>query len=514
LTHEDFLLLNPNTLTCPVFRSERDAELTKKLYRAAPILINDSQTDGNPWDISFSQGLFNMTSDSGLFADAPGAGLLPLYEAKLTHQFDHRWATYMPDGSTRDLTGAEKADPSRTTTPQHWVNQAEVERRLQAKDWARGWLMGWRDVALRSVERTVIASVIPRVGVGHKMPLFMLGSAVTPQQSAALLANLSVLALDFAARQKIGGTTLSYFYLKQFPILPPERYTATDLAFIVPRVLELTYTAHDLKAWAQDLDFEGAPFTFDPARRAEIRGELDAYYARLYDLQEDELRYILDPADVMGADYPSETFRVLKNREMKEFGEYRSQRLVLREFRRMALADANGQPYTSLLNPPPGVQALPSYSAHGVIQDETDAHLAGLLLTLIEQGQRFPRRVLNDVFVLAGQTDLHERLLDAQGLALLRSFMLSHTGIFDSARVAGNRVHAWLRHFETRGVIRLISAGDLVERVVTVPLPAEVRVSAQTAPVATLLASAAKQAFAALAPTADTQAATPSMKQA
>ena len=43
----------------------------------------------------------------------------------------------------------------------------------------------------------------------------------------------------------------------------------------------------------------------------------------------EELRYILDPSDVMGPDYPSETFRVLKNNEMKEFGEYRTQRLVL-----------------------------------------------------------------------------------------------------------------------------------------------------------------------------------------
>ncbi|MEO5362861.1 MAG: hypothetical protein H7838_04475 [Magnetococcus sp. DMHC-8] len=52
-------------------------------------------------------------------------------------------------------------------------------------------------------------------------------------------------------------------------------------------------------------------------------------YARLYALTRDELRYILDPADVMGADYPSETFRGLKNNEMKEFGEYRTARLVL-----------------------------------------------------------------------------------------------------------------------------------------------------------------------------------------
>lgn len=31
----------------------------------------------------------------------------------------------------------------------------------------------------------------------------------------------------------------------------------------------------------------------------------------------------------MGEDYPSETFRVLKNKERREFGEYRTQRLVL-----------------------------------------------------------------------------------------------------------------------------------------------------------------------------------------
>ena len=71
------------------------------------------------------------------------------------------------------------------------------------------------------------------------------------------------------------------------------------------------------------------PFPFNPDRRARLRAELDARYARLYGLTRDELRYILDPKDVMGEDYPSETFRVLKNREMAEFGEYRTGRLVL-----------------------------------------------------------------------------------------------------------------------------------------------------------------------------------------
>src|SRR5690606_12987326 len=57
--------------------------------------------------------------------------------------------------------------------------------------------------------------------------------------------------------------------------------------------------------------------------------ELDAYYARLYGLSRDELRYILDPADIYGPEFPGETFRVLKEKEIKQYGEYRTQRLVL-----------------------------------------------------------------------------------------------------------------------------------------------------------------------------------------
>lgn len=122
---------------------------------------------------------------------------------------------------------------------------------------------------------------------------------------------------------------MTFGYYKQFPVLPAEHYTDADLTFIVPRVLELTYTANDLSGWAQDLGYGGEPFPFDADRRATLRAELDAWYAKLYGLTRDELRYILDPIDIMGADYPSETFRVLKDKERKEFGEYRTQRLVL-----------------------------------------------------------------------------------------------------------------------------------------------------------------------------------------
>lgn len=356
LTPDEFRLINPNTLTCPVFRSERDAELTKKLYRSAPVLIRDAVMIGegkqareveaarNPWGISFLA-MLHMSNDSHLFKDQPAPDRLPLYEAKLIHQFDHRWATYMADGSSRDVSSAEKADPGFSITPRYWVDRAEVQERLckRSRDgrviwqWQRDWLMGWRDICRATDERTVIASVVPLSGVGNQMPLMLFPEAVFGKNMGALLGNLSALVFDFVARHKTGGTHMNYFIYKQLPVLPPNSYTEADLEFIVPRVLELTYTSHDLAGWARDLGHEGPPFVFDPDRRAILRAELDAYYARLYGLTEDELRYILDPADVMGDDYPSETFRVLKDKEIRDFGEYRTRRLVMEAWGKLDL---------------------------------------------------------------------------------------------------------------------------------------------------------------------------------
>ena len=361
LTPEEFALLNPNTRTCPVFRSQADAELTKKIYARVPVLWDETRPDGNPWGIEFLR-MMDMSNDSDLFRTAARRGELaepvPLYEAKLIHQFDHRWATYAGAQATlsdddetdgaRDSTDAEKARPDYTVTPRYWVERSEVEARLQDKAWRRGWLMGWRDITNATNERTVIAAVVPRTGVGNKIPLLLpVALQDRPGLCAALIGNLCALALDFVARQKIGGTTLNYFYIKQFPVLPPTAYTAEALAFIVPRVLELTYTAFDLRPFYDDLVAEnpafdprpeserGRPFRWNPERRARLRAELDACYARLYGLTPDELRYLLDPSEVMGADYPSETFRVLKDKELRQYGEYRTQRLVLEAWDRL-----------------------------------------------------------------------------------------------------------------------------------------------------------------------------------
>lgn len=334
LTSDDIALINPNTRTCPVFRSQMDADLTKKIYSCVPVLIDEAMgMQGNPWGLSIHSRLFHMSEDIHQFFDSFDVERFPLYEAKLIHHYDHRWATYTGYGSSRDVSLDEKQDPSFQITPRYWVKRGEVDTRLKVQRWDRQWLMGWRDICRSTDERTVIATVMPVVAIGHTMPLFF--SLAGIPLLACFLGNWQCLVLDFCARNKIGGTHLTYSYLKQFPYLTPGAYNQATIDFIQPRVLELTYTAHDLKPWAEDLGYDGPPFVFDPQRRALLRAELDAFYAHLYGLNRDELRYILDPADVMGPDYPSETFRVLKNNEIRQFGEYRTQRMVLEAWDRL-----------------------------------------------------------------------------------------------------------------------------------------------------------------------------------
>jgi hypothetical protein len=331
LTPKELAMINPNTRTCPTFRTQRDAELTKNIYQRVPVLVHE-HTGKNPWGVSFMT-MLHMSGDSHLFHTEAGEGLLPLYEAKLMHQFTHRWATYGGD-TVRELTLEELADPSVTITPRYWVAQEAVAERLAGK-WEQEWLLGFRDICRSTDERTAIFSLLPLAGVGHKIPLVFLGvdSALL---AGCFLACVNSLPFDFVARQKIGGLSLSYFILKQLPVLSPSAFSAEDIAYIVPRVVELVYTAWDMRPFAADVWAEWqpgaevpAPYVWDGERRAVVRAELDARIARLYGLTREELRYILDPAEVYGAEFPGETFRVLKEKEQRVYGEYRTRRLVL-----------------------------------------------------------------------------------------------------------------------------------------------------------------------------------------
>jgi hypothetical protein len=182
----------------------------------------------------------------------------------------------------------------------------------------------------------MVPCIIPRVGVGNSF--FVALPQASVEELSGLYANWASLAFDFIARQKIPYVHLTYSIVKQLPVFPPAFYTKPRRTFVVAKVLELTYTSQSMTHFARDLGYNGPPFAWDESRRANLRADLDAFYARAYGLTRDELRYILDPVDVKGPDYPSETFRVLKEKEIRHFGEYRTRRLVLAAWDRMEVS--------------------------------------------------------------------------------------------------------------------------------------------------------------------------------
>ncbi|WP_326642318.1 N-6 DNA methylase [Streptosporangium sp. NBC_01755] len=384
LSPEEIALINPNTGTLPIFRTRQDADLTVAIYRRVPVLWNETEKNGNPWGITFKN-FFNMTDDSDLFRtrdqlEAQGWELrgnvfirgkermLPLYEGKMAHHFDHRWNSYYDTGNEdrRRLTFDEKQNPSVAADPRYWIAEnglistirknKEVEipgitLRLEDVGWGRDWLCGWRDVCRTTDERTAIPAFLPRAAVGHTYPLML--PRVSPVLTAALVAAQSSLVFDFVSRQKVGGIHMALMTWKQLPVPAPQR-VEFHTSFLAPRVLELVYTAHDMAGLARDLGDSGAPFKWDENRRAQIRAELDAYFFHLYGISASDVDYIL------------ETFQTenggLKNNEIAKYGTYRTKDLVLAEYDRMAESGVSltttplidGENYTSTLTPPPG----------------------------------------------------------------------------------------------------------------------------------------------------------------
>ena len=216
---EEILLVNPNTGTTPVFRSRRDAEITIGIYKSVPVLWR-YEPDENPWSVAFLR-MFDMANDAGLFRtrdQLEKAGwiltgnvfvrgtkrMLPLYEAKMIHHFDHRLGTY--EGQTRAqanmgtlprLTPQQQNDPDFVVQPRYWVQEFNtldekrskpdkpvysvigVTSRLEDKRWKHDWLLGWRDICRSTDERTVICGVLPRTAVGHTYPLISRRASVS-----------------------------------------------------------------------------------------------------------------------------------------------------------------------------------------------------------------------------------------------------------------------------------------------------------------------------------------------
>jgi hypothetical protein len=372
LTVDEIRAINPNTLNLPAFRWSKDAEVTAAIHLAAPILIEkqDSIIVRNDWCVKFKR-MFDMANDSGHFLDhediAPlimerraagavlsdGRRVYPLYEGKMFWHFDHRYGTYENQteqqankGVLPRVTEYQHADPSYQIQPRYWIDGSLTEAAL-SEEGPHRWFFTWRD--LGPSERSLVGTIIPRTAAGHKAPVLFCEHP--PDERVILATVLSSLAVDYCVRQKTNA--MSYFVLEQAAVLDRCMFAenldwlgVTASNWIIPRALELFYTNFELSALGEELGRDHPPFVWNAERRSLIQAEIDAAILHLYGLDRRQADWILD------------SFTVLRKYEERDYGEFRTKRLVMTAYDAMTEAKKQGTTYETPVVPPPGDPSL------------------------------------------------------------------------------------------------------------------------------------------------------------
>ncbi len=358
LTPDDFARVNPNTGTAPIFRTRRDADITRRIYQQHPVLVDRSTGEEHrAWPVRYAN-MFHMANDSHLFRTAvqlqdegfyPVKGnrwkrgkdqYLPLYEGKMVQAFDHRAADTTTNqqnlfrpGQQETIRALEKQDFDRLPIPRYFVQ-------LDDRHWGspHKWMITFKNVTSVTNARTMIAAVMPQVGAGHSLNLLPLldESEDPPMDVCQVVANLNSFAFDYIARQKVPGNNFTWYILEQLPMIAPDAYhrpfgdrTAADL--VRHHVLRLTYTAHDMAPFARDLGHHGPPFPWDPEQRRHLRARLDALYFHLYGLDREDAAYILS------------TFPIIQRHDKAQFGHYRTKALILAYMNALAAGDTESR---------------------------------------------------------------------------------------------------------------------------------------------------------------------------
>ncbi|MDE0511990.1 MAG: restriction endonuclease [Gammaproteobacteria bacterium] len=357
LSSEDFARVNPNTGTAPVFRSRRDADITRSIYERHPVFVDKSgNKERRVWPVRYVR-MFDMTNDSHLFRtrreleekesaypiggnrfNSPRGEWAPLYEGKMVQAFDHRAASVVVNPTNlsrpaqpREATLQEHSNPSWSANPQFYVN-------IDGTEWPDGleWAMAFKHVTAPTNIRTMIACLVPKAGFGNSLPIFLPVDDNNIQAfnegSYLLTANLNAIVFDFVTRQKVQGQNLNLFVVEQLPVIASEDYDqlfgdTRARQLIRDHVLRLTYTAHDMAPFARDLGYDAPPFMWDEEERRHLRARLDALYFHLYGLTREEASYVMD------------TFPIVRREDEAEFGRYRTKDLILAYMNALAADD-------------------------------------------------------------------------------------------------------------------------------------------------------------------------------
>jgi hypothetical protein len=362
LTRTEIALLNPNSRTCPVLRSRRDAAIISSIYRKHGVILRYGAPADNPWNLSFGR-LFHMTDDAALFKtrdqlETEGAVLrgnafdlnaqefLPLYEGRYGHQFNHRFAGWQ-GAEIVEFSPEMLADSSLVIVPEYWVSRHDAEQFLERRTHkCRTGLLGYRRVSCNTNERTAIATVLPWGAASYG---WIMSFGVSAHDALVLSASYNSFVFDYVLRNFLSQPSIPQGTFEQVALPGPEVYAepcawagqpaVTLRDWLLPRVLELTYTAWDLEPFARDSGWFGPPFVWDGARRFQLRCELDAAFFHLYGLGAEDTAYILD------------TFPIVRRKDEAAHGTFRTKDRILEHYDRMQVAIRSHQRFQPGLDP-------------------------------------------------------------------------------------------------------------------------------------------------------------------
>lgn len=270
--------LSPDSLSIMEFKSELDIHIAEKMLRF-PLL---SECVPGKWNVEMHRE-FNMTDDAYLFHKRSGRGMLPLYEGKMIHQFDHGFSE-----------------------PRYWINEKEGRKALlgrneqddgQQMDY-QSYRLGFRAIARNTDARTLIVSSLPPNSFcGNSISIISKrNDGITKMSSAEILAAQTILnsfAIDFYIRQMVSAN-INMFYVYQLPII---RLGTEDRFFnqIIERTAKLVCTTEDFDDLAREVRLGShKDGVTDESERARLRAELDGLVAHLYGLTEYEFSRILE----------------------------------------------------------------------------------------------------------------------------------------------------------------------------------------------------------------------------
>jgi len=290
---------SPESLGVMEFQNKQDYKVAEKVYADWPLFGEDiSQT---AWSAKFGIEIHATNNRDTISNNQMG---LPLYEGGSIHQYNGFYGKFefLVDETKgrKKLLGTHQVDSGQ-------ILSYQIPR------------LAYREIARSSDERTLIAAIIPpKVFCNHKLFTIQTGNSAI---DLFLLAVLNSFLLDYLTRFRV-ASSVSMYITKSLPI---PRLTAGNPTFdaIVERAARLTCTRPEFADLWQSV--MGTPYPLaqephpqplpvvtgrgvrpavDPAERQQLRDEIDALVAHLYNLTRDEYNHILGTFPLVFPDTP------------------------------------------------------------------------------------------------------------------------------------------------------------------------------------------------------------------